>query len=55
MTVEGEDSIFTSPAEILREIDVIEVDEFGEPLEPSAEDIAAERGDREQQTEADES
>jgi len=34
MTTEGEDSIFTSPAEILECLDVVEVDEFGNPLEP---------------------
>ena len=53
MTVEGEDSIFTSPAEILREIDVIEVDEFGEPLkltQAEADEIA---GEKLQQAEAD--
>ena len=53
MTTDGEDSIFRSPAEILECLDVIEVDENGDALEPSAEAIAAERGDREQQAEAD--
>jgi hypothetical protein len=32
MTIDGEDSIFTSPAEILECLDVIETDEFGNPL-----------------------
>ena len=48
-----ETSIFTGPAELLECLDVIETDESGEPLQPTAEDIAAERGDHEQQIEAD--
>jgi hypothetical protein len=56
MTVEeGDSSIFTSPGELLECIDVIEVDEFGEPLNPSAAEIAAHKGDQLQQMEADES
>lgn len=46
MTTDGEDSIFKSPAEILECLDVIEVDEFGNALEPSAGDIAAEKADQ---------
>lgn len=33
MTTDGEDSIFKSPAEILECLDVIEVDEFGTPID----------------------
>ena len=51
----GEDSIFASPGALLDCPGIIEVDESGEPLKPSAEAIAAEKGDREQQREADES
>lgn len=52
---DGEKSIFKSPAEILEVLDVIEVDEYGNRLELSAEDIAAAKGDAAQQIEADES
>ena len=56
MTVNhGEDSIFASPGALLDCPGIIEVDESGEPLKPSAEAVAAEKGDREQQREADES
>ena len=48
-------SLFTSPDSILAEVDVIETDEFGNGLDLSTADIAAERGDREQQQEAGES
>ena len=51
----GEESIFASPGALLCCPGIIEVDEYGEPLVPSAEAIAAEMGDREQQREADES
>jgi hypothetical protein len=46
MTRDGDDSIFHSPAEILECLDVIETDQDGNALEPSADNIAAERGDR---------
>jgi hypothetical protein len=55
MTTDGAKSIFRSPADIMECLDVVETDEDGNPLEPSAEDVAAEKGDREQQREADES
>jgi hypothetical protein len=55
MTTDGEYSIFHSPADILECLDIIETDANGDPLEPSTDDIAAERGDREQQREDDES
>lgn len=54
MTIDGEDSIFTSPSEILECMEVIEVDEFGRRL-VDADAEAGERGDRDQQREADES
>ena len=47
MTIDGEASIFHDPAAILSCLDVIEVDEFGNPLAAAADDIAGERGDRE--------
>lgn len=46
MTTDGEDSIFKSPAEILECLDVLEVDEFGDVLELTASDIAAEKSDQ---------
>ena len=51
----GDESMFASPAALLDCPGIIEVDEDGELLVPSAEAIAAEMGDREQQREADES
>ena len=51
----GEESMFASPAALLDCPGIIEVDESGDPLKPSAEAIAAEKGDKEQQREADES
>ncbi len=36
-------------------VDAVEVDADGNPLQPTAEDVAAERGDRAQQIAADES
>ena len=42
----GEESIFTSPAELLAH-GIFETDEDGNLLKPSADDIAGERGDRE--------
>ena len=48
-------SIFTSPADLLAEHGVYECDAAGNPTDPTAADIAAERGDRQQQQEADES
>ena len=46
MTIDGEGSIFKSPAEILECLDVVEVDEFGDVLELTASDIAAEKSDQ---------
>lgn len=53
MTTDGEDSIFHSPSELLAEAHVVETDESGNALELSADDIAAERADRDNQAEAD--
>jgi len=46
MTFDGKDSIFHDPAAIISCLDVIEVDEFGNPLADDADDIAGEIGDR---------
>ena len=34
MTTDGEDSIFTSPAELLSELDVVEIDEWSNEIKP---------------------
>jgi len=53
MTIEGRCSVFKSPAELLECPDTIETDEFGNRLELSAADIAAEKADRANQAEVD--
>ena len=46
-------STFTSPEELLAERDVVETDEHGDPIKPAAEDVAAHKGDEQQQIEKD--
>ena len=48
-------SLFSTPDELLAEQGIYETDAAGNPLEPTPADVAAERGDRQQQQEADES
>jgi len=53
MTFCGESSAFANPAALLSCPDVYETDEFGNRLELSAADIAAEKADRANQAEVD--
>lgn len=55
MTIAGAESLFRSPAELMRCLDVYEVDEGGEPLRFTPAEIDAIRADAFQQAEADES
>jgi len=48
-----DESHFTSCAELLECHGIIEVDEFGRPLPPSAEDVASAKGDHAQSIESD--
>jgi len=55
MTINGQDSLFKSPSQLLACLEVIETDADGNPLELSAADIAAEKADKDNQAKADES